>query len=67
VADSTIKSVNGLPEVVSLMNEVARLQRVLQSSCDARVRSEASAQLREQQLRLDIAREQRKRSSSGPK
>jgi hypothetical protein len=46
----------------AICNEIARLQRVVTSACDARVRSEAAAALRDQQLRLDILKEQRRRT-----
>lgn len=60
MAHSILKNANCLPEEVAMLNEIHRLQTVLQTSCDPRAKSEASRALRDQQLRLDLLREQRR-------
>ena len=49
------------PEDVAVLNEIARLQAALQAACDVRARSEIAGRLREQQLKLEGLREQRRR------
>jgi hypothetical protein len=45
-----------------LLNEIARLQAALQSACDVRARSEIAARLRDEQLKLDRLRDERRRT-----
>lgn len=60
MAYSILKNANCVPEEVALLNEIARLQAVVQSTCSARVRDEAATALREQELRLSVLRDQRR-------
>jgi len=44
----------------AILTMVERLQQRLQAACDPRERSEIARQLQEQQLRLDLVRDQRR-------
>ena len=46
----------------ALLNEIARLQAALQSACDVRARSEIASRLRDEQLKLDRLRDERRRT-----
>ncbi len=64
MAYSILKNANCVPEEVTLLNEIARLQAVMQAACDPKVRDAASVSLRDQQTRLEILKEQRRKTQS---
>ena len=63
MAYTLLKNANCVPEEVALLNEVARLQQVIQAACDPAVRDAAMARLRDQELRLNVLRDARRRHS----
>jgi hypothetical protein len=67
MAYSVLKSANCLPEEVELLNEVARLERLLAGSLDDEARAAAEKELRDRRLELNVllerARNQRRRNA----
>lgn len=64
MAYSILKNANCVPEEVTILNEISRLQSALQSACDPRARSDVAAALRAQQMRLEILKEQRRKQQN---
>lgn len=60
MAHSILKNANCLPEEVALMNDIARLQGVVQGSCDPASRDRAVRELRDLELQLGLLRDQRR-------